>query len=229
MRRRRYSQPNLEPFPPVEQADDDGLLAIGGDLSSERLVSAYSQGIFPWFEEGQPILWWSPDPRCVLYPDQFIERRSLRKSIRQKAFSLSFDRVFEQVIEACAAPRDGQPGTWITDGMRNAYCRLHEQGIAHSVEVWQGEQLVGGLYGVALGNMFYGESMFSRVSDASKYALKCLCEHLQQQGYELIDCQVESEHLLSLGAVTVPRYLFIDEMNVALEGERAFEKWGVDA
>lgn len=225
MRIRRYYQPNLEPFPPVEQADDDGLLAIGGDLSSERLISAYSQGIFPWFEEGQPILWWSPNPRCVLYPDDFIERRSLRKSIRQKKFTLSFDQVFEQVIEACAAPRDGQPGTWITDGMRNAYCRLYEQGIAHSVEVWQGEQLVGGLYGVALGNMFYGESMFSRVSDASKYALKSLCEYLHQQGFELIDCQVESQHLLSLGAENIPRSVFVETMNKALTYDREFEKW----
>ncbi len=227
MRRRTYA--GQEAFPSVDQADADGLLAIGGDLSSERLISAYSQGIFPWFEEGQPILWWSPDPRCVLYPDDLIVRRSLRKSIRQKNFSVSFDQVFEQVIEACAAPRDGQPGTWITDGMRDAYCRLHEQGIAHSVEVWQGEQLVGGLYGVALGNMFYGESMFSRVSDASKYALKCLCEYLQQGGYELIDCQVESEHLLSLGASCISRATFIDEMNAALESVRAYGKWEAGA
>ncbi len=222
----RYCESSLEPFPSPEHADSDGLLAIGGDLSPQRLQCAYSQGIFPWFEDGQPILWWSPDPRCVLYPDQFKTSRSLRKSINKQAFTVSFDSVFEQVIEACAAPRTQQSGgTWITSGMRDAYCRLHELGCAHSVEVWQGTKLVGGLYGVSLGRIFYGESMFSRVSDASKFALKSLCERLGAQGYELIDCQVESEHLLSLGAVSVPREQFIRDMNMALEADDGFSSW----
>lgn len=221
-----YCASSLEPFPSLEQADSDGLLAIGGDLSPQRLQCAYSQGIFPWFEDGQPILWWSPDPRCILYPDQFKTSRSLRKSIARQAFTVSYDRAFEQVIEACAAPRAHQSGgTWITSGMHDAYCRLNELGCAHSVEVWQGADLVGGLYGVSLGQVFYGESMFSRVSDASKFALKSLCERLSRLGYQLVDCQVESEHLLSLGAVSIPREQFIREMNLALESDQPFSSW----
>lgn len=226
MMQTRYCTSSLEPFPPLEYADADGLLAVGGDLSPERLLCAYSQGIFPWFEDGQPILWWSPDPRCVLYPEQFKTSRSLRKSINKHHFSVSYDHVFEKVIEACAAPRTQQSGgTWITSGMHQAYCRLHQMGCAHSVEVWQGEHLVGGLYGISLGRVFYGESMFSRVSDASKFALKSLCERLADAGYQLIDCQIESEHLLSLGAVSISRQQFIDEMNNALESNEDFSCW----
>lgn len=209
----------------MEQASEDGLLAIGGDLSPERLQCAYSLGVFPWFEEGQPILWWSPDPRCVLYPDQFKTSRSLRKAVQRASFRVSYDFAFESVIEACAAPRDQQAGTWITPGMQNAYGTLHQLGCAHSVEVWQGDELVGGLYGVSLGRVFYGESMFSRVSNASKFALKSLCEKLVSKNYHLIDCQLESEHLLSLGAQTIPRAQFIAEMNVALQVDEEFKTW----
>ena len=188
-------------------------------------MCAYSLGIFPWFESGQPILWWSPDPRCVLYPDRFISRRSLRKSIQRAAFRVSYDQDFPAVITACAEPRGLLSGTWITAEMHEAYCKLHEMGCAHSVEVWQGESLVGGLYGVSLGRVFYGESMFSRVSDASKYALQSLCEMLDKKRYHLIDCQVESAHLLSLGACNIPRAQFLGEMNAALENDEPFGKW----
>mgnify|MGYP001819273989 FL=1 len=201
------------------------MLAVGGDLSPQRLVCAYSLGVFPWFEEGQPILWWSPDPRCVLYPDQFKTRRSLRKSIQRASFTVSYDQDFAGVVTACAEPRGLLTGTWITPEMHRAYCKLHEMGRAHSVEVWQEDMLVGGLYGVALGRVFYGESMFSRVSDASKYALKSLCEMLNGKRYHLIDCQVESTHLLSLGARSIPRGQFIAEMNRALEYEEPLSKW----
>ncbi len=221
----QYCNPGLDVFPSVEQASEDGLLAAGGDLSPERLQCAYSLGIFPWFEEGQPILWWSPDPRCVLYPNQFKTSRSMRKTIQRASFRVSYDLAFESVIRACAAPRDEQAGTWITSGMSQAYCALHELGCAHSVEVWQGDELVGGLYGVSLGRVFYGESMFSRVSEASKFALKCLCERLAARHYQLIDCQLESEHLLSLGAQTIPRARFIEEMNAGLQYDEAFDKW----
>jgi leucyl/phenylalanyl-tRNA--protein transferase len=222
---KQYCKPGLQTFPSLDQASEDGLLAVGGDLSPERLQCAYSMGIFPWFEEGQPILWWSPDPRCVLYPDQFKTNRSMRKVIQRASFSVSFDLAFESVIEACAAPRDQQAGTWITSGMRDAYCKLHELGCAHSVEVWQAGELVGGLYGVSLGRVFYGESMFSRVSEASKFALKSLCENLVTKNYHLIDCQLESDHLLSLGAQTIPRAQFIKEMNAGLRFEEAFKTW----
>ncbi len=217
--------PGLEQFPALDQASSDGLLAVGGDLSPERLRCAYSRGIFPWFEEGQPILWWSPDPRCVLYPEQFKTSRSLKKTIQQASFSVTYDQTFEKVISACAAPRQQQRGTWITSDMHDAYCKLHESGCAHSVEVWQDSELVGGLYGIALGRVFYGESMFSRVSNASKFALKSLCEHLATKNYHLIDCQLESAHLLSLGAQIIPRAQFVEEMNLALQYDEEFAKW----
>ena len=220
-----YCLPGQDAFPSLDQASDDGLLAVGGDLSPERLQCAYSRGIFPWFEQGQPILWWSPDPRCVLYPEKFNSSRSMRKSIRRESFSLSYDRAFESVIVACAAPRDAQGGTWITPDMRKAYCALHELGCAHSVEVWQDDELVGGLYGVSLGRVFYGESMFSRVSQASKFALQSLCKKLQAEHYTLIDCQLESAHLLSLGAQVIPRAQFIEEMNLGLQYDENFAKW----
>lgn len=214
---KQYCAPELEAFPSLDQVSSDGLLAVGGDLSPERLQCAYSCGIFPWFEEGQPILWWSPDPRCVLYPEQFKTSRSLRKAIQRASFSITYDHSFELVIAACAAPREQQAGTWITSDMFDAYCRLHEIGCAHSVEVWQNNELVGGLYGISLGRVFYGESMFSHVSNASKYALKNLCEELTEKRYHLIDCQVESDHLLSLGAQTISRAQFINEMESALQ------------
>ena len=214
-------------FPALEHASDDGLLAIGGDLAPARLRCAYSQGIFPWFEEGQPILWWSPDPRCVLYTDRFKTSRSLRKSIKKASFVYSLDRDFSAVVAACAGPRAAQNGTWITPQMQAAYCQLHEMGDAHSLEVWQNGELVGGLYGVALGKIFYGESMFSRVPDASKFALKSLCGLLSSKGYRLIDCQLESAHLLSLGAQLIPRSQFIEQMQEALRGNEAAKKWSL--
>ena len=197
-------------FPPVETAlkDPNGLLAMGGDLSIERLLDAYRHGIYPWFNPGEPILWWSPDPRMVLVPSDIRVTRSLAKRIRNGGFELRVDTVFSQVMQACAAPRDGALGTWISPEMVVAYTRLHQSGYAHSIETWHQGQLVGGLYGVAIGRMFYGESMFSRMADASKVALVRLANQLQQWQFELIDCQMETEHLASLGAHTVSRSEF---------------------
>ena len=221
----RYCAPELEPFPALDSATNEGLVAVGGDLSPSRLQCAYSLGIFPWFEQGQPIMWWSPDPRCVLYPTRFKTRRSLKKSLRKAQFRASLDQAFDSIIRACAAPRKQQRGTWITAEMQYAYCRLHELGRAHSVEVWQKDELVGGLYGVALGRVFYGESMFSRVSDASKFALKYLCEQLVEKDYHMIDCQIVTQHLLSLGAEVLPRAEFIKQMNRALQHDNKFANW----
>jgi len=192
-----------------------GLLAVGGDLSPRRLLSAYSKGIFPWYNEGQPILWWSPDPRCVLVPDRFHCSRSLAKSIRSQGFHFTLDAAFERVIRACAAPSEGRPETWISEDMIVAYTRLHQLGFAHSVETWKGDCLAGGLYGVAIGRMFFGESMFSAVSDASKAALNHLAARLHEAGYHLIDCQITSDHLLSLGAEEIPRSEFIARLERA--------------
>ena len=174
----RFDGLNIEPFPPLETAAPEGLLAIGGDLSPERLVLAYRNGIFPWFNSNDPILWWSPDPRCVIFPQQFVPSRSLSKSIRNRGYDITFDRAFEQVIKGCAGPRRQQPGTWITGSMLQAYVTLHQLGIAHSVEAWHHDKLVGGLYGIALGTVFFGESMFSRETDASKVAFAKLIENL---------------------------------------------------
>jgi leucyl/phenylalanyl-tRNA---protein transferase len=194
-------------FPDVDNAmiQPNGLLAVGGDLSPARLLHAYHQGIFPWFSEAQPILWWAPDPRAVLLPEAIRISRSLKKTLRQGRFHVSFDTAFAQVIQACAAPRAGQNDTWITNGMIGAYCALHARGFAHSVECWQDGQLAGGLYGVAIGKVFFGESMFSRMTDASKVALATLC----QCGYELIDCQLPSDHLKRMGATDMPRNEFM--------------------
>lgn len=195
------------PFPPVELAlrDPDGLLALGGDLSPERLLAAYRQGIFPWYSEGQPILWWSPDPRMVLQPNELKISRSLRKTLRKRAFRITLDEDFPAVMEACAEPRADGLGTWITEDMTLAYRRLHELGYAHSVEAWQDGRLVGGLYGVALGKVFFGESMFTRATDASKVAFVHLVRQLQRWDFVLIDCQVYTGHLASLGAAPIPR------------------------
>lgn len=200
--------PNSPPdaFPPTWQALDqpNGLLAAGGDLSSERLISAYRRGVFPWYSEGEPILWWAPDPRNILLPDELRVSRSLRKRLRRNDYQVSIDRAFGDVIRGCAAPRDDQDGTWIDAAMTAAYERLNRSGIAHSVECWDGDTLAGGLYGIALGGVFFGESMFSRRTDASKVALAFLCA----QGFQLIDCQVANPHLNSLGAREVPRETF---------------------
>ena len=198
-------------FPPVCSAleQPNGLLAAGGDLSPERLIAAYRRGIFPWFSAGEPILWWSPDPRLVLRPEAFRLTRSLRKRVRAAGWRITCDTAFLPVIHACAtSPRPGQQGTWIVPEMVAAYTRLHRMGIAHSVEVWDGHRLVGGLYGLAIGRMYFGESMFSHVPDASKAALWALCTRLAGWGWPLIDCQQETGHLVSLGAETMPRTEF---------------------
>ncbi|MEM7360751.1 MAG: leucyl/phenylalanyl-tRNA--protein transferase [Pseudomonadota bacterium] len=197
-------------FPPLSSATEDGLLAMGGELNLNTLVSAYSQGIFPWFNHDQPILWWSPDPRLILYPDEMKVSRSLRKVLRQNRFTVTCDRAFAEVIKGCAIrgsnkPFTPMPETWITDDMHRAYVDLFEHGYAHSIEVWLGNRLVGGLYGVVLGKVFFGESMFSEVSNASKVAMAALCNWLRQRDFAVIDCQVASDHLFTLGAREIPR------------------------
>ena len=194
-------------FPPVEQAaaEPNGLLAAGGDLSVARLVEAYGSGIFPWFNEGQPILWWSPDPRMVLFPAELKISRSLAKTLRNSSFEVRADTAFRDVMQNCRVPRQDQAGTWITEPMVAAYCELHREGIAHSVETWLDGKLVGGLYGVALGRAFFGESMFMRVTDASKVAFASLVRQLEQWGFGLVDCQMNTAHLASLGAREIAR------------------------
>ncbi|MHC1479703.1 leucyl/phenylalanyl-tRNA--protein transferase [Frateuria aurantia] len=201
-------------FPAPEQAlrSPDGLLAFGGDLSPARLLSAYAQGIFPWFNADEPILWWSPDPRCVFDTHAFKLHRSLRRQLHRQGWSFTLDHAFDAVVEACAAPRPGQTGTWIIPAMASAYGRLHQLGHAHSVEAWHGDQLVGGVYGVAVGNLFCGESMFSRESGGSKLALIALARQLQAWDFPLIDAQVTNPHLLSLGARELSRDRFLDEV-----------------
>lgn len=183
----------------------NGLLAAGGDLGTERLLTAYERTIFPWYDAGQPILWWSPDPRCVLLPGAFHVSRRLRRSLRTADFTITYDRDFPRVIRACAEPRCGQSGTWITREMIDAFCRLHTEGWAHSVEVWLERRLVGGIYGLAIGRAFFGESMFSRATDASKAAMLALSRHLDAHDFLVLDCQLVSPHLLSLGASPMPR------------------------
>jgi leucyl/phenylalanyl-tRNA--protein transferase len=199
-------------FPSTSTALDspNGLLAAGGELSPAWLVEAYRQGIFPWFSDDDPILWWSPDPRMILLPEQFKQRRSLTKRLRHGGFHITLDQHFDQVIQACAAPRDEEGGTWITAEMRDAYSLLHAMGIAHSIEVHQDGHLVGGLYGIAMGPVFFGESMFSLAPDASKVALAHLARAMCEHGGKLIDCQMHSHHLASLGAITVAREAFIN-------------------
>jgi len=192
----------------LAESDPNGLLAIGGDLSQERVLNAYRRGIFPWFSAGQPILWWSPAPRMVLYPDELHISRSLRRSLRRRAYQVSVNQAFEAVIRACAAPRATQSGTWLVPEMIASYAALHHAGFAHSVEVWRGDELAGGLYGIALGQVFFGESMFSRRTDASKVALVLLAELAMAHPFQLIDCQVYTEHLASLGAREISREHF---------------------
>jgi leucyl/phenylalanyl-tRNA--protein transferase len=208
-------------FPPVENAlsDPNGLLAIGGDLTSHRLLEAYSKGIFPWFNEDQPILWWSPDPRMVLFPHQLKISRSLRKTVKKANYKIRTDCNFTQVMLACASPREGQSGTWIHPQMIAAYTALHEMGLAHCVETWIDNELAGGLYGVALGKVFFGESMFSRVQDASKIALVHLVKQLQSWQFGLIDCQVKTHHLASLGAQEISRAEFSQKLDCLITTE----------
>lgn len=218
------------PFPPPETAlaEPNGLLAIGGPLSPRRLELAYRAGVFPWFAEDQPVLWWSPDPRALLYPTALRVRRSLRKRLRREHYRVTLDTDFAAVIDACAAPRADAAGTWITPGMRRAYLALHEAGVAHSVEVRQEGRLIGGLYGVALGAAFFGESMFSRAPDGSKIALAWLCAQLRAWGFGFIDCQLPTAHLQRLGAVSVSRRRFLAGLEEALSLPTRKGRWQFD-
>ncbi|MEP7062130.1 MAG: leucyl/phenylalanyl-tRNA--protein transferase [Betaproteobacteria bacterium] len=226
--------PRLEggaPFPPIERAlrDPDGLLAAGGDLSVQRLVDAYSRGIFPWFAEGQPVLWWSPDPRMVLFVDEFVMSRSLRRRVNSRVFDITIDTAFDAVIRACSAPRSGQHGTWITDTMVDAYGALHRAGYAHSVEAWREGALVGGLYGIALGGVFFGESMFTREADASKVALAHLVSIVHGQGVPMIDCQQQTSHLASLGARPIARPAFAAQLRELIHSTQPPTGWHAGA
>lgn len=225
------ARPPDAPFPPAELAlrEPNGLLAVGGDLSPQRLLRAYRQGIFPWYNAGQPILWWSPDPRLVLFPADLKISRSLRKALRRGAFRITLDTAFQAVIVACAEPRTDGQGTWITREIAAAYARLHELGHAHSVEVWQEGRLVGGLYGVALGKVFFGESMFTRVSDASKVGFVHLVRQLERWGYGLIDCQVYTGHLASLGATLISRAAFNAWLDRLADAAGHGGNWAPDA
>lgn len=206
-------------FPALNKAlrEPNGLLAAGGDLSSARLIAAYRHGCFPWYQDGQPLLWWSPDPRTVLVPDKLHVSRSLRKVLRNDQFTVSFDRNFAQVIRACAEPRKDEQGTWITSEIQAAYYELYKQGYAHSVEVWQDDTLVGGLYGIAIGQLFFGESMFSRTSNASKVGFISLVSALKAAGFMLIDCQMPTAHLISLGADNISRTDFANYLALYLD------------
>lgn len=214
-------------FPDVEEAlrEPDGLLAAGGDLGPERLLAAYARGIFPWYEDGQPILWWSPDPRCILWPDKLHVSRRLRRQIRNSRAELRFDTVFADVVERCADRRRSQQGTWITPDMKHAYRVLHEDRWAHSIEIWEDGKLAGGLYGLCIGRVFFGESMFSAVPNASKLALLGLARHMQASGLELIDCQVVSRHLVTMGAELMPRRAFTRFLEHACNPPARHEDW----
>jgi leucyl/phenylalanyl-tRNA--protein transferase len=227
-----YQGNTASSFPPVEQAQDDGLLAMGGDLSPDRLIDAYRHGVFPWFNEDDPILWWSPDPRMVLFTHEITRSKSLRKTLRTTSLTVSFDTAFIDVITACSGPRPQYDSneTWIHRNMIEAYNSLHELGYAHSVEVWDNDTLVGGLYGVAIGHVFFGESMFSHVKDSSKIALVSLCQQLQRWNFPLIDCQIYSEHLASMGAKTIARSDFTDYLNTFCERSTSLmtPHWTID-
>ncbi|PIE32748.1 leucyl/phenylalanyl-tRNA--protein transferase [candidate division KSB3 bacterium] len=213
-------------FPAPELSREDGLLAVGGDLCVPRLLLAYQMGIFPWYSEGDPILWWSPDPRAVLYPDELVVSKSLRKVLRKGLFEITIDTAFEQVIRSCASvPRVGQDGTWIVDEMIGAYCRLHEAGYAHSFETWHKGGLAGGLYGVSVGRCFLGESMFTRKSNASKVALYSLVEYAKDRQFDFIDCQFMTEHLMSLGAREISKRQFLSELKCSLRYPSLQGKW----
>ena len=217
-------------FPSPHLASQQGLLAIGGDLSPNRLLLAYSNGIFPWYSEGEPILWWSPDPRLVLYPAELKVSRSLKKVCKQGVFELTMDRAFEEVITECAQVRlENHEGTWIVDDMIQAYCRLHESGFAHSVETWKDNRLAGGLYGVSLGKCFFGESMFTRRTNASKVALVALAEHLKQLDFAFIDCQITTAHLTRFGAREISRAHYLDELAEAFKAATLQGKWSLDS
>lgn len=217
---------NTLSFPDPEEADDSGLLAVGGDLSVERLKLAYSKGIFPWYEEGMPVLWWSPDPRMVLFPDKMIVSHSLRQTLKKDIFTVTYDTCFEEVVEQCSStPRAMQEGTWITRDMKAAYIKLHKAGYAHCAETWHNGQLVGGLYGVALGRAFFGESMFHRMTNASKVALYFFLQKLRSFNFQVIDAQVYTNHLESLGGELIPRSIFLELLSKALEKPSVTGAW----
>lgn len=217
-------------FPSPHLASKEGLLAVGGDLSRSRLLLAYSLGIFPWYSDGEPILWWSPDPRLVLYPDELKITRSLNKVIKKGAFTLTIDRAFDRVINECArVPREKQRGTWIVAEMVEAYCRLHASGFAHSVEAWADNRLAGGLYGVSLGRCFFGESMFTLVSNASKVAFVALVQYLQSLNFTLIDCQISTDHLIRFGAREISRTRYLRELEEGLKAPTLRGKWVLDS
>ncbi|QJP09015.1 leucyl/phenylalanyl-tRNA--protein transferase [Pseudomonas multiresinivorans] len=213
-------------FPPLDKAlrEPNGLLAAGGDLNPQRLIQAYRHGCFPWFQDGQPILWWSPDPRTVLFPEELHVSRSLAKFIRQQQYQVTIDQAFERVIHGCAGPRDYADGTWITTPMQDAYCQLHRLGVAHSAEAWQGNDLVGGLYGLAIGRLFFGESMFSRADNASKVAFVTLVQRMKAAGFVLIDCQMPTQHLHSFGARAISRGEFASYLRRHLD-ETPSQDW----
>ena len=214
-------------FPPVDTArtEPNGLLCAGADLASETIVAAYSLGIYPWFSDDQPILWWSPNPRMVLFPDEFKISKSLAKTVARGVFDIRFDTAFSDVIAACSAPRRKDGGTWIVPEMRLAYAELHAMGVAHSIESWRDGELVGGLYGLAIGHMFFGESMFTRATDASKVALVALVEKLKQDGFALIDCQQETRHLASFGARPIARAEFVQRLKVLIDLNQSTSVW----
>jgi leucyl/phenylalanyl-tRNA--protein transferase len=213
-------------FPSPQLAAKEGLLAVGGDLSRERLLLAYQMGIFPWYSKYEPILWWSPDPRLVLYPGELRVSKSLQKTIKKNLFRVTMDQRFEAVINACAQSRtSADEGTWIVEEMVDAYCKLHEAGFAHSVEAWQNERLAGGLYGVSLVRCFFGESMFTHISNASKVAVVALAKHLRALDFDLIDCQVSTPHLLSFGAREIPRARYLNELKKSLKAATRRGRW----
>ena len=213
-------------FPPVHLANAEGLLAVGGDLSPERLLLSYQSGIFPWYSDGDPILWWAPDPRLILKPDEIILSRTLRKTIRKERYTVTRDTHFRHIINACAQTRrKGGPGTWITPEMASAYTRLHQMGHAHSFETWCDGQIVGGLYGVSLGRCFFGESMYAALADASKVALAALAEFAQDNKFEFIDCQLPTDHLKSMGAREIPREDFMIRLTLALQYPSLKGRW----
>jgi leucyl/phenylalanyl-tRNA--protein transferase len=215
------------PFPPTSEALEapNGLLAWGGDLEPRRLLRAYRAGIFPWYSEGQPVLWWSPAPRCVIVPARVHLSRRTRRRYNQGQYHLTADTAFDAVVSACGEPRGEEIGTWITRAMREAYGSLHVMGFAHSVEVWNGDALVGGIYGLSVGSLFFGESMFSRCTDASKMALIALCRHLQAENYGLLDCQVANPHLFRMGAEELPRAAFEEQLETLVNVDRAPGSW----
>ena len=224
-----YRLNNSLVFPPVDHAEE-GILAVGGDLSAERLLLAYKSGIFPWYSEEDPLIWWAPDPRFVLLPEEVKVSKSMKQLLRKKQFEVTFDTQFEKVIRACAdQKRSGQEedGTWITAEMFTAYVSLYKSGYAHSVEVWEGTQLVGGLYGVALGSVFFGESMFFKASNASKYGFITLVNYLRINGFTLIDCQIETDHLGSLGAINIPRTQFMQLLKRGLSDPTKKGTWNL--